>query len=128
MKSQQNRIELVTRPDTNQRIPVLRDLRAPALKDRHWKSISEIVGADLSATSGKKITIEVLDKYSVFEYGHEIARIVKSAMLEEQLDCLISDLRATWTKQRMEMEEVHGIFTKTQDSRNFSKNSSFRQL
>ena len=34
--------------------------------------------------SGKKITIEVLDKYSVFEYGHEIARIVKSAMLEEQ--------------------------------------------
>ena len=98
VKSQQNRIELVTRPDTNQRIPVLRDLRAPALKDRHWKSISEIVGADLSATSGKKITIEVLDKYSVFEYGHEIARIVKSAMLEEQLDCLISDLRATWTK------------------------------
>ena len=44
--------------------------------------------------SGKKITIEVLDKYSVFEYGHEIARIVKSAMLEEQLDCLISDLRS----------------------------------
>ena len=62
--------------------------------------------------SGKKITIEVLDKYSVFEYGHEIARIVKSAMLEEQFDCLISDLRATWTKQRMELEEVHEMLTK----------------
>ena len=96
---------------TKQRIPVLKDLRAPALKDRHWKSISEIVGADLSATSGKKITIEVLDKYSVFEYGHDISRIVKSAMLEEQLDCLINDLRSTWTKQRLDIVVVHGMPT-----------------
>ena len=81
------------------------------MQDRHWKSISEIVGADLSATSGKKITIEVLDKYSVFEYGHDISRIVKSAMLEEQLDCLISNIRRTWTKQRLEIVLVHGMPT-----------------
>ena len=61
---------------TKRRIPVLKDLRTEALKERHWKAISEIVGADLSTTSGKKITIEVLDKYSVFDFGPDISRIV----------------------------------------------------
>ena len=96
---------------TKQRIPVLKDLRAPALKERHWKAISEIVGADLSTTSGKKITIEVLDKYSVFDFGFDISRIVKAAMLEEQLDCLINELRSTWSDQKLDMVEMHGMPT-----------------
>ena len=74
---------------------MLKDLRTEALKERHWKQISEIVGADLS-TSGKKITMEVLDKYNVFDFGTEIARIVKTATQEEQLDCMINDLKNTW--------------------------------
>lgn len=94
---------------TKRRIPVLKDLRTEALKERHWKAISEIVGADLSTTSGKKITIEVLDKYSVFDFGPDIARIVRTAALEEQLDCLINELRATWTEQRLQIQEVHGM-------------------
>ena len=94
---------------TKRRIPVLKDLRTEALKERHWKAISEIVGADLSTTSGKKITIEVLDKYSVFDFGPDISRIVRTATLEEQLDCLINELRATWTEQRLQIKEVHGM-------------------
>ena len=54
--------------NTTQRLPVLKDLRTEALKERHWKQISEVVGADLTS-SGKKITLEVLDKYNVFNFG-----------------------------------------------------------
>ena len=96
---------------TKQRIPVLKDLRSKALKERHWKSVSEIVGADLSATSGKKITIEMLDKYSVFEYGFDISRIVRTATLEEELDCLVTGLRRTWSERKPETVEVHGMPT-----------------
>ena len=56
---------------TTQRLPVLKDLRTPALKERHWKQISEVVGADLTS-SGKKITMELLEKYNVFAYGSDI--------------------------------------------------------
>ena len=57
--------------------------------------ISEIVGADLDVT-GKKMTMELLDKYNIFSHGPEIGRIVKAANLELQLDCLISELKRTW--------------------------------
>ena len=96
---------------TKQRIPVLKDLRSQVLKERHWKAISEIVGADLSASSGKKITIEVLEKYSVFDYGPDISRIVKTATLEEELDSLVSQLRRTWTEKKPETKQVHGMPT-----------------
>ena len=46
---------------TTQKLPVLKDLRTDALKERHWKQISEVVGADLTST-GKKLTLEVLEK------------------------------------------------------------------
>ena len=77
----------------------------------HWKAISEIVGADLSASSGKKITIEVLEKYSVFDYGPDISRIVKTATLEEELDSLVSQLTRTWTEKKPETKQVHGMPT-----------------
>ena len=59
---------------TTQRLPVLKDLRTPALKERHWKQISEVVGADLTS-SGKKITMELLEKYNVFAYGSDIGMV-----------------------------------------------------
>ena len=96
--------------NTTQRLPVLKDLRTEALKERHWKQISEVVGADLTS-SGKKVTLEVLDKYNVFNYGTEIARIVKAAIQEEQLDSMINDLRKTWTERKLAIEVCHGIPT-----------------
>jgi hypothetical protein len=95
---------------TTQRLPVLKDLRTEALKERHWKQISEVVGADLT-TSGKKITMEVLDKYNVFNFGREIGRIVKAATQEEQLDCMVNDLRNTWTERKLTIKVCHGIST-----------------
>lgn len=107
---------------TKRKIPVLTDLRAEALRDRHWKAISEVVGADLSGSiasassrattsAGKKVTIEVLDKYRVFDYAAEIARIVRTAALEQQLDSLVDDLRRTWTERRLDIRSAHGFPT-----------------
>ena len=42
------------------------------------------------------MTLELLDKYNVFSHGPEISRIVKAAMLEQQLDGLVSKLKVTW--------------------------------
>ena len=82
------------------------------MKERHWKQISEVVGADLTST-GKKLTLEVLEKYNVFAYASEIARIVRAASQEEQLDFMVSDLRTTWTEQKMSIKMCHGIPTVT---------------
>ena len=92
---------------TTQRLPVLKDLRTPALKERHWKQISEVVGADLTS-SGKKITMELLEKYNVFSYGSDIARIVRAASQEEQLDFMISELKQTWTEEKLTIKLCHG--------------------
>jgi len=47
-------------------------------------------------TSGKKLNLELLDKYNIFTHSAEISRIVKAATLEQQLDCLVSELKKTW--------------------------------
>ena len=66
--------------NTTQRLPVLKDLRTEALKERHWKQISEVVGADLTS-SGKKITLEVLDKYNVFNFGGGMIRSMNACVV-----------------------------------------------
>ena len=57
--------------------------------------------------------MEVLEKYNVFAYASEIARIVRAASQEEQLDFMVSDLRTTWTEQKMSIKMCHGIPTVT---------------
>ena len=51
----------------------------------------------------------MLDKYNVFNFGNEIARIVRTATLEEELDCLVKELEKTWTEQRLDTKIKHGI-------------------
>ena len=67
-----------------------------------------MVGADLTS-SGKKITMELLEKYNVFAYGSDIARIVRAASQEEQLDFMISELKQTWTEEKLTIEFCHGL-------------------
>lgn len=55
--------------------------------------------------------MEVLDKYNVFNYGTEIARIVKAAAQEEQLDKMVNDLKDTWTERRLSIKVCHGVPT-----------------
>ncbi len=93
---------------TTEKLPVLKDLRTEALKERHWKQISEVVGADLTST-GKKLTLEILEKYNVFAYGKDISRIVRAASQEEQLDFMVNDLRITWTEQKVSIRMAHGM-------------------
>lgn len=62
-------------------------------------------------STGKKLTLEVLEKYNVFAYGNEIARIVRAASQEEQLDFMINDLKTTWTEQKMSIKVMHGMPT-----------------
>ena len=54
-----------------------------------------------------------MEKYNVFAYASEIARIVRAASQEEQLDFMIADLRTTWTEQKMSIKMCHGIATVT---------------
>jgi hypothetical protein len=42
------------------------------------------------------MTLELLDKYNIFSHAPEISRIVKAATLEQQLECLVSELKQTW--------------------------------
>lgn len=88
-------------------IPCLSDLKANFLKDRHWKQISDVVGTDLKAN---KLTLGFLEQNNIFNFTTQVVKIVRAAEMEEQLDCLIEDLRQSWTENKLEMELFHNIY------------------
>ncbi len=89
-------------------IPCLLDLKSACLRERHWRAISESVGVDVRP---HKITMGFLEQNGVFAYSQQVARIVRSAEMEHQLDGLVEDLKKSWTENRLDMVERHGAPT-----------------
>ncbi len=78
-------------------IPCLLDLKATCLRERHWRAISEAIGADVRP---HKITMGFLEQNGAFAYAPQVAKIVRSAEMEHQLDGLVEDLKRSWTESR----------------------------
>ena len=55
-------------------IPCLLDLKSPSLRERHWKAISEVVGAEVKAN---KVTLGLLEQNNVFASSSALASIVR---------------------------------------------------
>jgi hypothetical protein len=89
-------------------LPCLMDLKAKSLKERHWKMISDVVGSDLKA---HKVTLGFLEQNNVFNFAHNVVRIVRTAEMEEQLDGLVENLRKSWTEKKLSMVSRHGMPT-----------------
>ncbi len=87
-------------------IPCLLDLKATCLRERHWRAISEAINADVRP---HKITMGFLEQNGAFAYAAQVARIVRSAEMEHQLDGLVEDLKRSWTENRLDMTPRHGI-------------------
>ncbi|XP_064233928.1 dynein axonemal heavy chain 6 isoform X5 [Aotus nancymaae] len=78
-----------------EKLPVIIDLRNPALKPRHWAAIEQTVDATLVDTE-IPLTLERLSELHVFDFGQEIRDISGQASGEAALEAILKKVEDSW--------------------------------
>ncbi|XP_074253754.1 dynein axonemal heavy chain 6 isoform X4 [Saimiri boliviensis] len=78
-----------------EKLPVIIDLRNPALKPRHWAAIEQTVDATLVDTE-IPLTLERLSELHVFDFGQEIQDISGQASGEAALETILKKVEDSW--------------------------------
>lgn len=78
-------------------MPVVIDLRNPALKARHWEQVQDIIGQRI--VRDKNFTLGVLFELEVAEHKEEISNVAGSAVQEAILEQMIKKIEGVWAAQ-----------------------------
>jgi len=92
-----NRIEVFKRS-----IPVIHEIKSPALRERHWNHIFETIGASFDPED-EGFTFDVIVSYGMERYADEIAEIVSTAQKELVVEMTLKSIREIWTAQVLDM-------------------------
>ena len=69
-------------------LPVVADLRCPALKERHWQRLHELLGIELSGAE-QSITLGELLEQRVMEHAEAVSIIAAEAVQESVLEDMV---------------------------------------
>lgn len=69
------------------RMPVVHDLRNPALKHRHWEKVFDIIGHILDLND--ELTMGILTELNVWKYADSIQEISSGASSEAALELML---------------------------------------
>ena len=81
--------------ELNPVLPVVVDLRNPALKDRHWEELTELLGIDIQKE--ENFTLNDLIEKKVSLKQEEISTIATSAQQEAILEEMMAKVTAMWS-------------------------------
>eukprot|EP00049_Salpingoeca_infusionum_P016632 m.342064 g.342064 ORF g.342064 m.342064 type:complete len:4133 (+) comp16119_c0_seq2:317-12715(+) len=76
------------------KMPVITDLRNPALKPRHWERINEIVGTTLPLD--ESLTVALLDELDVWSHVEELQEVSSGASSEASLETMLKKVEDAW--------------------------------
>ena len=76
-------------------MPVVVDLRSPALQPRHWEQIKEVLGKDIDTTDNS-FTLRSLIEMKVNDKKDEISDIALKAKKEQELERQLTEIVKTW--------------------------------
>lgn len=75
-------------------MPVVSGLQNPALKDRHWVKIEEVIGQQIPR--GEVFTVQSLNEMKVQEWKDRIANISAEATQEQALEEMLGNIQGKW--------------------------------
>ncbi|XP_043512192.1 dynein axonemal heavy chain 2 [Frieseomelitta varia] len=92
-----------TRVDKFKRtLPLITDLKNPAMRPRHWKKVKEIVDRDFDETSAE-FTLDTIAEMELQNYAEQINDISTSATMELGIEIALKKIAEIWTDMPLEM-------------------------
>lgn len=79
---------------------ILNDLKTDALKERHWKSVLDILKLNVVY---RELTFGMLWEHGIVEYKRAILEILSTAQGEMALEVFLSQVRERWIKQELDL-------------------------
>ncbi|XP_075307002.1 dynein axonemal heavy chain 2 [Odontesthes bonariensis] len=86
-----------------QMIPLIADLRNPALRDRHWKQICEELQSSFEPTSAE-FTLEKIITLGLDDYAEKISEISGAASKELSIEQGLNNITQTWEETFLDIE------------------------
>ncbi|XP_071942686.1 dynein axonemal heavy chain 6-like [Antedon mediterranea] len=80
--------------DMKEKLPVITNLRNPALKQRHWDSIESIL--DHKFSSGEVLNLGLLTELDAFQHTEAIEEVSGQASSEASLESLLKKVEDAW--------------------------------
>ena len=85
-------------------MPVVVDLRSPALQPRHWEQIREVLERDIDITDSS-FTLKTLIDMKVNDKKDEIADIALKAKKEQELERQLNEIIKAWDSVEFQLKE-----------------------
>ncbi|XP_075210256.1 dynein heavy chain 2, axonemal kl-2 [Lycorma delicatula] len=92
-----NRVDIFRRV-----IPLITDLKNPAMRERHWNSVKQIVNVDFDQNS-PSFSLEAVIKLNLQEFAESINEISDAATREMQIENGLKVIKETWDNVVLDM-------------------------
>nr|XP_019958870.1 PREDICTED: dynein heavy chain 2, axonemal [Paralichthys olivaceus] len=83
-------------------IPLIADMRNPAMRDRHWKQICEEIKCSVDQTSAE-FTLEKIISLGLDKYADEISEITGAAIKELSIEQGLESIIKTWEEMFLDI-------------------------
>ncbi|CAG9828907.1 unnamed protein product [Diabrotica balteata] len=83
-------------------LPLIGDLKNPAMRTRHWDKVRKAVEVDFDETS-KEFNLEAIYAMELHKFAEEINEISNAATMELQIENGIAAISKTWETMKFEM-------------------------
>ncbi|XP_060835340.1 dynein axonemal heavy chain 2-like [Rhopalosiphum padi] len=84
-------------------LPVIEDLKNPAMKDRHWDEVRNVINEKLIEKSSD-FTLKKLVEVKIQDYSEQISDISKKSTIELDLDNAIQNIKEIWATKNLHLE------------------------
>eukprot|EP00163_Fabomonas_tropica_P031151 TRINITY_DN730_c1_g2_i2.p1 TRINITY_DN730_c1_g2~~TRINITY_DN730_c1_g2_i2.p1 ORF type:complete len:4514 (+),score=1634.66 TRINITY_DN730_c1_g2_i2:234-13775(+) len=81
-------------------LPLVQELRSPAMRSRHWKQLMTLTGVKFTITQDFKLS-DLLD-LNLHNFSDDVDTIVDRASKEEKMEKQLAELESTWASMEFE--------------------------
>ncbi|KAJ8920059.1 hypothetical protein NQ315_011713 [Exocentrus adspersus] len=83
-------------------LPLLGDLKNPAMRSRHWDKVKKIVGVDFDENSSA-FNLEAIYAMEMHKYAEDINEISNAATMELQIERGLNSIKEIWATMKIEV-------------------------
>ena len=83
-------------------LPLLTELSKPAMRDRHWKKISQLTGKEFDVDKFHEMKLRTVLEAGLLQYHEDIIEITDSAEKQLAIEKKLMEIQALWDVQAFE--------------------------
>lgn len=84
-------------------LPLVKDLHGPAIRERHWKSVSNITGSSLNR--GPNFSLDDLLSSNIHQHIDALSEVVEMANKEMKIESKLTTIEEVWIKLTLGFEK-----------------------